>query len=449
MIHNESRQDYKDFQQPESISNSDNNHVSSSGNMCVIKEEAPPIEKDGNVEMEDLSVEVVKKKKSINGDAVPTMVSSNDTVKLLYDEINSLKRKLDIQQELFSNLQKNYMVTVEKNVELEQKVKELTEKTSCSSGNNNLTKKSQSRYWTKEEHEKFLEALKLFGKKDVKSIANYVGSRNPTQVRTHAQKWFLKQKRETERKSSKDKDITPKEEPQVQTQWKQVIRPNTGITTSPPPQPLQQSPRNTHSNRDHYSSQIDSKNVIMSRSPVNIKPYVNARTPPPRDHSNGGYYPNSYDNHYSVNHRMHMDMKRESHSPNMCDSYHEPKGRERIYSFHYPNSFQYTSQVDSNSLQNMANLIVDNKSQNHIHNNQFMHMDRHISHRNLIPDDDDEELTKITTPQKTKKSHVLSDVIGGPVSISPQLYSTPSPMYPSSISPNYFDSLSPLDKNKR
>jgi len=131
----------------------------------------------------------------------------------------------------------------------------------------------------------------------------------------------------------------------------------------------------------------------------------------------------------------------------MWDSYHEPKVKERIYSFHYPNSFHYPSQVDSSSLRDMANLIVDNKSHMH-HNHPFMQMDHH-SHRNLIPDDDDEELTKITTPQKSKKSHVLSDVIGGPVSISPQLYSTPSPMYPSSISPNYFDSLSPLDKIKR
>lgn len=32
-----------------------------------------------------------------------------------------------------------------------------------------------------------------FGKKDVKNIAGYVATRSATQVRTHAQKWFLKQ----------------------------------------------------------------------------------------------------------------------------------------------------------------------------------------------------------------------------------------------------------------
>jgi len=52
--------------------------------------------------------------------------------------------------------------------------------------------KAQSRYWTPSEHQRFLEALRKFGHKDVKSISNYVGTRNPTQVRTHAQKYFLR-----------------------------------------------------------------------------------------------------------------------------------------------------------------------------------------------------------------------------------------------------------------
>ena len=35
-----------------------------------------------------------------------------------------------------------------------------------------------------------------FGRKDVKSIAKYVETRNATQVRTHAQKYFLRMKKE-------------------------------------------------------------------------------------------------------------------------------------------------------------------------------------------------------------------------------------------------------------
>lgn len=59
-----------------------------------------------------------------------------------------------------------------------------------------LEQESQSRYWTGEEHLKFLEAIESFGPKDVKAIATFVGSRSATQVRTHAQKYFMKLARE-------------------------------------------------------------------------------------------------------------------------------------------------------------------------------------------------------------------------------------------------------------
>jgi len=55
----------------------------------------------------------------------------------------------------------------------------------------------QPRYWTPEEHRLFMEAVNRFGWKDVKSIAQHVGTRTPTQVRTHAQKLFLRQQKET------------------------------------------------------------------------------------------------------------------------------------------------------------------------------------------------------------------------------------------------------------
>eukprot|EP01122_Echinamoeba_exundans_P016841 TRINITY_DN8665_c0_g1_i1.p1 TRINITY_DN8665_c0_g1~~TRINITY_DN8665_c0_g1_i1.p1 ORF type:complete len:515 (-),score=98.15 TRINITY_DN8665_c0_g1_i1:120-1664(-) len=75
--------------------------------------------------------------------------------------------------------------------ELGKQVKELSK----SSGK----KAQQSRYWRKDEHDRFMEALRKYGRKDVKSIAAHVATRNPTQVRTHAQKYFLKLKREAER----------------------------------------------------------------------------------------------------------------------------------------------------------------------------------------------------------------------------------------------------------
>lgn len=58
------------------------------------------------------------------------------------------------------------------------------------------TKKvSESRYWSKEEREKFNVALKMFGT-DFEAIAAFVGTRNSTQVRTHAQKYYAKMVRD-------------------------------------------------------------------------------------------------------------------------------------------------------------------------------------------------------------------------------------------------------------
>lgn len=72
-------------------------------------------------------------------------------------------------------------------------------------GKNNTKKTPQSRYWSKDEHDRFLEALEKFGKKDVKSISVYVGTRSPTQVRTHSQKYFLKMVSKNKRDSGKKK----------------------------------------------------------------------------------------------------------------------------------------------------------------------------------------------------------------------------------------------------
>ena len=45
--------------------------------------------------------------------------------------------------------------------------------------------------WTKQEHFRFLEALKLFGK-EWKRVQEHVESRTSTQARSHAQKFFNK-----------------------------------------------------------------------------------------------------------------------------------------------------------------------------------------------------------------------------------------------------------------
>jgi len=70
-------------------------------------------------------------------------------------------------------------------------------------------KKPQSRYWTPEEHQRFLEALQKYGHKDVKSISMHVSTRNATQVRTHAQKYFLRLERERRKKDDQASGLTP------------------------------------------------------------------------------------------------------------------------------------------------------------------------------------------------------------------------------------------------
>lgn len=48
--------------------------------------------------------------------------------------------------------------------------------------------------WAKDEHERFVAALKRFGR-DWKAIENSVGTRTAVQIRSHAQKYFIKLKR--------------------------------------------------------------------------------------------------------------------------------------------------------------------------------------------------------------------------------------------------------------
>ena len=45
--------------------------------------------------------------------------------------------------------------------------------------------------WKPEEHQRFLEALKLYGK-DWNKISRYIGTRDVINIRSHAQKFFKK-----------------------------------------------------------------------------------------------------------------------------------------------------------------------------------------------------------------------------------------------------------------
>jgi len=116
--------------------------------------------------------------------------------------------------------------------------------------NESSYKAAQSRYWTAEEHDRFLDAVKRYGSKDVKAIANYVGTRNPTQVRTHAQKYYLRLERERKRREDEGKGIKREDSD---------MKSDEESSTSPPPSP------NSPSHAGEESK--DSSNTSPSPSP--------------------------------------------------------------------------------------------------------------------------------------------------------------------------------------
>ncbi|MCD7447217.1 hypothetical protein HAX54_026336 [Datura stramonium] len=75
---------------------------------------------------------------------------------------------------------------------------------------NNEIERKKGTPWTEEEHRLFLIGLEKYGKGDWRSISrNVVISRTPTQVASHAQKYFIRQQAmKKERKRSSIHDIT-------------------------------------------------------------------------------------------------------------------------------------------------------------------------------------------------------------------------------------------------
>ncbi|KAK1946277.1 Myb-like protein J [Phytophthora citrophthora] len=56
----------------------------------------------------------------------------------------------------------------------------------------NSTRSIERGLWSGDEHDRFLEGLKLYPHGPWKKIAGYVGTRSPRQVQTHAQKYYEK-----------------------------------------------------------------------------------------------------------------------------------------------------------------------------------------------------------------------------------------------------------------
>lgn len=76
--------------------------------------------------------------------------------------------------------------------------------------NSSSEEKREVRYWTQEEHQRFVEGLSKYqkdGKPDLKAIAEYLGTRTPTQVRSHYQKYILKLKKSQESNSGNQDSV--------------------------------------------------------------------------------------------------------------------------------------------------------------------------------------------------------------------------------------------------
>lgn len=80
----------------------------------------------------------------------------------------------------------------------------LTQEASTKKSTGSNSKKTFGR-WTKEEHQRFIEGLKLFGK-NWKKVEEYVSTRNGAQIRSHAQKFFNRLDKELTKKDGGNND---------------------------------------------------------------------------------------------------------------------------------------------------------------------------------------------------------------------------------------------------
>ncbi|KAF3507429.1 hypothetical protein F2Q69_00000013 [Brassica cretica] len=82
----------------------------------------------------------------------------------------------------------------------------------------------QRERWTEDEHDRFLEALRLYGQA-WQRIQEHIGTKTAVQIRSHAQKFFTKLEKEAEAKGIKALDIEippprPERKPNVPYPWK-------------------------------------------------------------------------------------------------------------------------------------------------------------------------------------------------------------------------------------
>mmetsp|Transcript_60659 Transcript_60659/g.149153 ORF Transcript_60659/g.149153 Transcript_60659/m.149153 type:complete len:371 (+) Transcript_60659:244-1356(+) len=110
--------------------------------------------------------------------------------KALRQRLQRDAEKMNLVQMLFTQMQQNGAAGVGRQGHGGHAVPNLAP--SSSSDEDTKPRPSQSRYWTEEEHQRFLDAVKIYGAHDHKAIAAKVGTRTSLQVRSHSQKFLKK-----------------------------------------------------------------------------------------------------------------------------------------------------------------------------------------------------------------------------------------------------------------
>jgi SHAQKYF class myb-like DNA-binding protein len=93
---------------------------------------------------------------------------------------------------------------------LQPKLIKRTKRKRCVDDENDEAKKRQqtSGRWTPDEHDLFLLGMSRYGR-DWKAVAKHIPTRSSTQVRSHAQKYFLHDRSEQQQKKNRKKSLTP------------------------------------------------------------------------------------------------------------------------------------------------------------------------------------------------------------------------------------------------